>query len=684
MLRPSVLFLAGLTAAVSTAPAQTPGTTPRDTVLWGAIIAAEDARADDMRSLDPLVRGVQSPDPFIRRLAVRALGRFERPALVFGIAPLLSDPDPAVRAEATNAMGQAVYRGDASMVGTQLMARLIGERDPGVRGVIAQTLGRLPYRLPDEIRTAETAVLSVASDTGAALYGAVRGIESLVRRNVSSTPPSPSTIARLRELVAARGPDTLTLRVRHLAMATLVAAGRLDTGLATQALRDPDSEIRRLVAGTNFVADSLPAALVAVLNADPSPPVRFDALRAFGRRRLATDGCAVVLGAARDTNPQIALQALDLLGNRCGSGTESAAAFLAAEARRLRSTLADTGWHRPAHALVSLARIAPDSAERLLQLYSRHNNWFVRMYAARAAAAIKDSATLRRLAGDAQDNVREAAVTGLVAVEGHGADSVYLAQLIREDYQLLRTAAQALDSTPDTTAAVALLTSLRRVSREQRETSRDARRALLDRWARLAPRDQLEGVLKFYLSDYDTLIARQAADLLASRFGVTYRPTPKPLPIAPTPTPGDLLALDRWTATIHMRGGGDVVLRLRPFDAPVSVARFARLLRAGYFNGLTFHRIAPNFVVQGGSPGANEYWGDAAFARDEITMEPHLRNRVGISTRGRDTGDAQIFVNLIDNWRLDFNYTIIAEVVSGMDVVDRMLEGSVIERIEFK
>jgi cyclophilin family peptidyl-prolyl cis-trans isomerase len=319
-----------------------------------------------------------------------------------------------------------------------------------------------------------------------------------------------------------------------------------------------------------------------------------------------------------------------------------------------------------------------------MQIYARHGNPWVRMYAARAAAVLRDSATLRRLAADQSDNVREAAVEGLAAVEGHGADSVYLAQLGRKDYQLLRATAAALDSTPDSTAAVHLLASLRRVSAERRENARDARRALLDRWARLAPPGQVEPLLRSYLSDYDTLVARQAADLLSTRFGVTLRPTPRPLPLAPPPAPAELAALDRATAVIKMRLGGDIVLRLRPFDAPTNVARFSRLAHAGYFNGLTFHRVVPGFVIQGGSPGANEYWGDGPYTRDEITSEPHLRGRVGISTRGRDTGDGQIFVDLIDNWRLDYNYTIIAEVVSGMDVVDRLLEGAVIDRIDWR
>jgi cyclophilin family peptidyl-prolyl cis-trans isomerase len=133
---------------------------------------------------------------------------------------------------------------------------------------------------------------------------------------------------------------------------------------------------------------------------------------------------------------------------------------------------------------------------------------------------------------------------------------------------------------------------------------------------------------------------------------------------------------------VTMRGGRSFELALLVDEAPASVFRFASLGRAGYYDGLTFHRILPNFIIQGGSPGANEYAGDGRFTRDEITARTHARGTVGVSTRGRDTGDAQIFVNLLDNPRLDREYTVFAEVSSGMDVVDAVLEGDVIERVE--
>jgi cyclophilin family peptidyl-prolyl cis-trans isomerase len=130
-----------------------------------------------------------------------------------------------------------------------------------------------------------------------------------------------------------------------------------------------------------------------------------------------------------------------------------------------------------------------------------------------------------------------------------------------------------------------------------------------------------------------------------------------------------------------MQGGGEIEIELFAFEAPTNVARFARQAREGYFDGLTFHRVVPNFVIQGGSPGANEYMGDGPYTRDELTARSHLRGTVGISTRGRDTGDSQIFVNLVDNVRLDHNYTIIGAITEGLDVIDTILEGATIESI---
>ena len=129
-------------------------------------------------------------------------------------------------------------------------------------------------------------------------------------------------------------------------------------------------------------------------------------------------------------------------------------------------------------------------------------------------------------------------------------------------------------------------------------------------------------------------------------------------------------------------GGGWFVVKLRGDVAPIMAARILELARTGYYDGLTWHRVEHDFVIQGGSPGANEYVSSVRdYLRDELGTVPHVRGTVGMSTRGHDTGDAQWFVNLKDNLRLNRDYTIFGEVIDGIDVVDGILEGDVIASI---
>ena len=92
--------------------------------------------------------------------------------------------------------------------------------------------------------------------------------------------------------------------------------------------------------------------------------------------------------------------------------------------------------------------------------------------------------------------------------------------------------------------------------------------------------------------------------------------------------------------------------------------------------------MEPNWVIQGGSPHANETQGDSPFMKDEMGIVPHARGAVGISTASRDTGDAQWAIDLCDNFRLDHNYTVWAKVTQGLAVVDAVLEADVIDNIE--
>jgi cyclophilin family peptidyl-prolyl cis-trans isomerase len=304
------------------------------------------------------------------------------------------------------------------------------------------------------------------------------------------------------------------------------------------------------------------------------------------------------------------------------------------------------------------------------------------MYAARAATWLRDAECLRRLARDERDNVRESAVAGLKTVAGHDADDLYIEALGRSDYQLVMTAANALIGAPRSAdAAAALVAALARITAAQRDTSRDARLAVLDRIGELGQAGDARSIAP-YLNDFDPKVAEAAAAVIGRLTG-----QPAPVPEARTrpaavPALADVERLRGARAVIHVAGRGAFEVTLLPDEAPATVARFVSLARAGYYNGLTFHRVVPAFIVQGGSPAANEYVGDGPFMRDEIGLEPHVRGAAGISTRGRDTGDAQIWFNLVDNPRLDHDYTVFGRITSGAGVLDRVLECDLIERIE--
>jgi len=229
--------------------------------------------------------------------------------------------------------------------------------------------------------------------------------------------------------------------------------------------------------------------------------------------------------------------------------------------------------------------------------------------------------------------------------------------------------------------ASAVLATFERISGAERETWRDARLALLGRMAELGDESLSERLIPF-LSDYDPLIASAIVDVLETWTGEEYVARPRPLPRTPVPTLSERRTLETSILTLHMSGGGTMIIELLTDQATTNVARVVRLAQAGYYDGLTFHRWSANFVIQGGSPGANEYQGDGLFTRDEVGGLPHWRGTVGISTRGRDTGDGQLFINLVDNPRLDHEYSVIGRLVDGYDVLDGVLEGAVIERAE--
>ena len=691
-----VVLLTGISGCSRDAeqPTEPPPVLISDPTLWDAMLDEEDSRGTSAAGIESLRAGMIAPDPALQRMAVRAIGRLEDPELVPLTFPLLFSNDESVRAEAINAVGQAAYHAAGDEAAEVLFDFLAREPQEGpfVRAVIGRTLGRLLYNEEGGLRRAEETILGLTREGDGdaplvALTGAVMGLEAMARRRLRYG-MSEATVERLHELAGLGRSDDATdsarlgdaVRVRRVSMMALLAIGELASEVVEGAISDPDPDVRRLSVmgiGRGPEDEGLTRLLLDALS-DPSPRVRVEAVRAFAVRAEGARECPLLFSASRDEDLHVVLTALDLLQQTCENRTRqddllSGFAAGLASAGRL-------DWHRGAHALVALATVAPELAAPFADDAMGNANPFVRVYAVRAMARMENIDALEALAADASPNVRTAAVQALFGLVAHGADGVLLAQLDQDDPQLLLIASQLLEGTREAGAAVGpLISAFQRISGEQRETARDPRMALLDRIAELGSRSQ-EMELEPYLNDYDPIVAARVAQILTEWTDQTRTPRSAPLQRQPLPLAEEVQRLAVTRVVLEMARGGEIEIRLLPAEAPIHAARFERLAAEGYFDGLTFHRVVSNFVIQGGSPGANEYVGASAYTRDEVGLVSHWRGTVATSTRGRDTGDGQIFINLVDNLGLDHEYTVFGEVVRGMDVVDRVAEGDLITR----
>jgi peptidylprolyl isomerase len=151
-------------------------------------------------------------------------------------------------------------------------------------------------------------------------------------------------------------------------------------------------------------------------------------------------------------------------------------------------------------------------------------------------------------------------------------------------------------------------------------------------------------------------------------------PTPTPAataaPVTPPVTPDNTWVLDLST-------GGRVLIQLRPDKAPNTVERVKTLTRAGFYNGLTFHRVIEGFMAQGGDPkGTGEGGSPLPDLKAEFNDLPHVRGTVSMARADAvDSANSQFFIMLMPTLRLDGHYTAFGRVISGMPFVDAIEKG---------
>ena len=183
-------------------------------------------------------------------------------------------------------------------------------------------------------------------------------------------------------------------------------------------------------------------------------------------------------------------------------------------------------------------------------------------------------------------------------------------------------------------------------------------------------------MLREALADQDWAVRVRAAALLAplepsADLQAAIRPAPTGHPasfyesfdlVSPEFSPQVYLDTDK----------GSIQIELAVLDAPLTCLNFITLVRRGFFNGAEWHRVVANFVVQDGDPRGDGEGGPGYTIRDEINERPYLRGTMGMALDWADTGGSQYFLTISPQPHLDGRYTVFGQVVSGLDVLDRI------------
>ncbi len=151
----------------------------------------------------------------------------------------------------------------------------------------------------------------------------------------------------------------------------------------------------------------------------------------------------------------------------------------------------------------------------------------------------------------------------------------------------------------------------------------------------------------------------------------------------------DKVSISGHQVEIDVKGFGKITLELYDKDAPKAVESFLRLVNSGYYNCLTFHRVAKGFVIQGGDPSGNGSGGESAFGTpfaDELNSASasykagYVKGVLAMANSGPNTNGSQFFIMLADN-QLPHAYTIFGKTVSGLDVVDKIGQVDIIPQM---
>ncbi|HEX8719248.1 MAG TPA: peptidylprolyl isomerase [Pyrinomonadaceae bacterium] len=685
---------------------------PQETLL--RIMAAEDERRWEEADLGRLLTDASAA---VRARAALAAGRIGDEGAVAPLGSLLNgDRDESVRATAAFALGEVEAEAGAGA----LLEALRLSKSPGVRARAVEALGKIAAALPearadakkrlgDAINTALaaeqrqprpnralvllglTAMLRARPEGGARTVALFLNSSDARARadaaNALTRMRAKESLERLRAMLAADAdPVARANAARALGAAEDAAAFDL---LAQHAATDADARVR--------VSAVRSLALLKTARAG-EPLVR------RGGELFAAYKAARVGGAANPPEVNELLEIATAVGRVLQNSNDERAVTL------LRA-MREAGVVAP-EVETALARVAPAQymrdrgvADFVARVSSRTDPGLTWQKVSAFAQGLGEMAGVTSaqvgnsavsLQADAQIALRALVgskytpppaqpdlLRALAAFKPADLASVARAALAADDVITRATAADILSELPpDAETSRALVAALPRALSDDVD---DAALSVLGALARQPGAEAAAAVQNALDKTTDYLVRRRAADIMRERAGGGAAQTRRVETVNTRNHREDYeraaARVGKTVRAVVSTDKGAFTLELLPAEAPLTVDNFVQLARRNYFDNVPFHRVVPNFVVQGGDPRGDGNGGPGYQIRCEINEVPYGRGAVGMALSGKDTGGSQWFVTHSPQPHLDGGYTVFARVVEGMDVVDRIVRGDRIRSV---
>lgn len=649
---------------------------------------------DNRSPADSLYVFLQSPDYHMQVRAIEAMGCLQDSSAVDSLVPRLTHPNLDLREAAIFALGQIGYAATSQtlLYGLEkiLAGRYAGESSPKHRSAILNALGKCGTE------KTLTLVHSAMMDTSAALAGeACLAAARMAIRNIVGD----STSRVLSRLTSHSSAD---LRWRAV-YAMMRIHDKAYAPLMLPRLKDDDYRVRMdaaralgamgLTQSDQKLAD-YQNALIACATSDSDWRVRVNAVNALGTFKFRLDDLKkvyflIAFEGLKDQNEHVRLAAIRSMSRSFDNDLRQPGEFLKAFTEKYLPVATPRERGEIIQALCHMAGRSVYSNQPFMENVEQALTGTDRYLRAQAVLALGETSSaeaLPHLAKALFDSFTVAAnhaAGALSAMNTKEANALLMKGLETRQPVLmwicsgLLAAKKEITSDPVRTMTIARVI-IRAFPAFAHDVETDVKTGLLDILGDL----KNPGAVPFLDSCLtDSSLAVSAARNLKKITGKDYSARTPP----PSHHPIDFdyyvrIKKGRPTATVET-GQGTFVLDFLVDDAPFSVVNFVKLAEAGYFDGVFFHRVVPNFVIQTGDPTGSGWSGPGYTIRSEFNANTYDRGMVGMASAGRDTEGSQWFVTHSPQPHLDGRYTIFARVTQGMDVVDRIQVGDGIRSI---